>query len=202
MKLYYAPGVCSLAPHIALREAGLPPDVVKVDIRAKKTESGDDYFTINPKGYVPTLQLDSGETLTEVPAILQYVADLKPETKLAPAAGTMERYRLIEWLNFVATEIHKQFSPFYNPKLPPEWRDNQVTVLGRRFGVLQEHLSQHPYLMGEAFTIADCYLFAVLRWHERFKIDISPWPALVAYLQRVTARPAVQAALKAEGLLP
>jgi len=202
MKLYYTPGTCSLASHIAIREAGLPIEIVKVDLKAKTTERGEDYLKINPKGYVATLVLDDGEILTEAPAILQYVADLKPESKLAPPAGTLERYRLIEWLNFVATEIHKQFSPFFNPKLPPEWRENQVAVLGKRFAVLAETLGKKPYLMGETFTVADCYLFTVLRWHQKFNVDISPWPALGEYLKRVAARPAVQETLKTEGLIP
>ena len=200
MKLYYVPGVCSLAAHITLRESGLPFTLDKMDRDTRVTESGENYLLANPKGSVPALRLDNGEILTEVGVILQYIADQAPPSGLAPAAGSMERYRLMEWLNYIATEVHKQFSPFFNPKLPPEWRDNQLGVLARRFDYLTQRLGQQPYLMGERFTIADAYLFVVLRWCARLKIDLGPWPALTEYLARITARPAVQAALKAEGL--
>jgi len=201
MKLYYVPGVCSLAAHIALREAGLPFTLDKVDRETRVAESGENYLLANPKGSVPALRLDSGEVLTEVGVILQYIADQVPHSGLAPAAGTMERYRLMEWLNYIATEVHKQFSPFFNPKLPPEWRDNQLAVLAKRFDFLSGRLGNRPYLLGEHFTIADPYLYVVLRWSARLKVDLSPWPALTAYLARVAARPAVQAALAAERLV-
>lgn len=200
MKLYYVPGVCSLASHIALREAGLDFELDRMDRETRRTESGEDYLQVNPKGSVPALRLDNGEVLTEGAVILQYIADQKPQSGLAPAAGSMERYRLAEWLNYVATEVHKQYSPLFNPKLPPEWRENQLNVLAKRFDYLSERLGSRPYLLGERFTIADAYLFVVLRWSARLKVDLSPWPALTAYLARVAARPAVQAALKAEGL--
>jgi len=200
MKLYYVPGACSLAPHIALREAGLAFELDKMDPATRRTEKGEDYTQVNPKGYVPTLRLDNGEVLTEAAVILQYVADQKPGAGLAPAAGTLERYRLHEWLNFVATEVHKQFSPFFNPKLTPEWKDNQLTLLGRRFDTLAKHLGHQPYLMGDRFTVADAYLFTILSWSKLFQVDLGKWPALTEYLGRIAARPAVQAALKAEGL--
>jgi glutathione S-transferase len=200
MKLYYVPGACSLAPHIALREAGLAFELDRMDPATRRTEKGEDYTQVNPKGYVPTLRLDNGEVLTEAAVILQYVADQKPGAGLAPAAGTLERYRLHEWLNFVATEVHKQFSPFFNPKLTPEWKDNQLTLLGRRFDTLAKHLGHQPYLMGDRFTVADAYLFTILSWSKLFQVDLGKWPALTEYLGRIAARPAVQAALKAEGL--
>jgi glutathione S-transferase len=200
MKLYYVPGVCSLASHIALREASLPFTLDKMDRETRITESGENYLQLNPKGSVPALRLDNGEVLTEGAVILQYIADRAPQSGLAPAAGTMERYRLMEWLNYIATEVHKQFSPLFNPKLPPEWRENQLSVLAKRFDALSERLGKQPYLMGERFTVADAYLYVVLRWSARLKIDLSAWPVLTSYLARVTARPAVAAALQAEGL--
>lgn len=200
MKLYYVPGVCSLAAHIALRESGLPFTLDKMDRDTRVTEAGENYLLANPKGSVPALRLDNGEVLTEVGVILQYIADQAPQSGLAPAAGSMERYRLMEWLNYIATEVHKQFSPFFNPKLPPEWRDNQLGVLAKRFDYLTQRLGQQPYLMGERFTVADAYLFVVLRWCARLKIDLGTWPVLAEYQARITARPATQAALKAEGL--
>lgn len=200
MKLYYVPGVCSLASHIALRESGLAFTLDRMDRETRRTESGENYAEVNPKGPVPALRLDNGEVLTEGAVILQYIADRTPQSGLAPAAGTMERYRLLEWLNYVATDVHKQFSPLFNPKLPAEWRDNQLAVLAKRFDYLSERLSGQPYLMGERFTVADAYLFVVLRWCTRFKIDLAPWPTLTDYLARIAARPAVAAALQAEGL--
>lgn len=201
MKLYYVPGVCSLASHIALREADLPFTLDKMDRDTRITESGENYLQLNPKGSVPALRLDNGEVLTEGAIILQYIADQAPQSGLAPAAGTMERYRLMEWLNYIATEVHKQYSPLFNPKLPPEWRENQVNVLTKRFDHLTERLGNRPYLMGERFTVADAYLFVVLRWSARLRIDLSAWPVLTAYLARVAARPPVAAALQAEGLV-
>ena len=201
MKLYFFPGACSMAPHIALREAGLSFDIDKMDPGTRRTESGEDYLKVNPKGSVPALRLDNGEVLTEAAVILQYIADQKPDSGLAPAAGGMARYRLAEWLNYISSEIHKQLSPFFNPRLPPEWRENQVNLLSKRFDFLSDRLKSHPYLMGDHFTVADSYLFTVLNWSNHLKIDLSKWPALTDYLGRIAGRPAVQAALKSEGLV-
>ncbi len=201
MKLYYSPGACSLSPHIVLREAGLSFEVEKVDLRTKKTESGKDFTAINSKGYVPALQLDDGSLLTEGPAIVQYIADKAPQSKLAPAHGTMERYRLQELLNFISTEIHKGFSPLFNPSYPEEVKKTFRENLGKRFDHLNGPLEKGPFLMGEQFTVADAYLFTVLNWCKWVDIDLSKWPVLQAYQGRVAARPHVQAALKAEGLL-
>jgi glutathione S-transferase len=201
MKLYYSPGACSLSPHIVLREAGLSFEIEKVDLRTKKTESGKDFTAINPKGYVPALQLDDGSLLTEGPAIVQYIADKAPQSKLAPAHGTMERYRLQELLNFISTEIHKGFSPLFNPSYPEEVKKTFRENLGKRFDNLNGPLEKGPFLMGEQFTVADAYLFTVLNWCQWVNIDLSKWPVLQAYQGRVAARPHVQAALKAEGLL-
>ena len=200
MKLYYSPGACSMAPHIALREAGARFDLEKVDIPNKKTADGGDYWQVNPKGYVPALALDDGQVLTEVPVILQYLADQKPETGLAPAYGSRERYRLMEWLNFAATEVHKQLGALFNPKVTPEMREVQLGVIERRFNALEKMLAERAYAMGERFSIADAYLFTVLRWTNVHKIDVSRWPNIKAYLERVRNRPKVQETLKAEGL--
>jgi len=200
MKLYYVPGTCSLAPHIALREAGLDFELDRMDPATRRTANGEDYLKVNPKASVPALRLDNGEVLTEAAVILQYIADQKPDSGLAPAAGRMERYRLMEWLNYISSELHKQLGPFFNPKLPPEWRENQLNVLSARFTILNKRLTNQPYLMGDGFTVADAYLFVVLRWTILFKLDLGKWPALTGFLARVAARPAVQAALQAEGL--
>lgn len=200
MKLYYSPGACSLSPHIVLCEAGLPHELVKVDLKTKKTEHGDDFNTINPKGYVPTLVLDGGEVLTEGPAIVQYLADLAPAKGLAPAAGTLDRVRLQEWLNFISTEVHKGFSPLFR-NAPDEWQVVVRAALANRFSHLAAVLEKQPYLMGEAFSIADAYLFTVLNWSKWVKIDLTPWPALLAYQARIAGRAGVQQALKKEGLL-
>ncbi|HUR42116.1 MAG TPA: glutathione transferase GstA [Verrucomicrobiae bacterium] len=200
MKLFYSPGACSLSPHIVAREAGLALDLEKVDLKAKKTASGADYRAINPKGYVPALQLDDGTVLTEGPAIVQYLADQAPVTGLAPANGSLARYRLQEWLNFISTEIHKQFSPLFNPAATPEVRQAQVEKLGQRFDWLEPQLAGGQFLMGERFTAADAYLFTVVNWAGVVKMDLSKWPNLTAYRKRVGERPAVQAALRAEGL--
>lgn len=200
MKLYFSPGACSTAPHICLREAGLTFALEKVDLRAKKTESGGDYLKVNPKGYVPALQLDNDEVLTETAVILQYIADQKPEAGLAPRFGTMERYRLMEWLNFCAAEIHKTLGALYNPNVTPEWRENQVTLFGRRAGFLSEKLDGKQYLMGDKFAVVDAYLFTLLNWTNFLKVDMSRWPKLQDYKSRVAARPAVKETLRAEGL--
>lgn len=200
MKLYYSPGACSLSPHIVLCEAGLPHELVKVDLKTKKTEQGDDFNAINAKGYVPTLVTDGGEVLTEGPAIVQYLADLAPAKNLAPAAGTMARVRLQEWLNFISTELHKGFgSLFRNP--PAEWQEVVRSTLAARCTYLAGVLEKQPYLLGEQFSVADAYLFTILNWSQWLKIDLAPWPALGAYQARIAARPGVQQALKKEGLL-
>ncbi len=201
MKLYYTPGTCSLSPHIALREAGLSFEMEKVDIGTKKTGTGKDFLAINPKGYVPALQLDDGSLLTEGPAIVQYIADKAPQSKLAPANGTPERYRLQEWLNFISTELHKGFSPLFNPTYPEDAKKIVTENLFKRFDYLNTFLEKGPYLTGEQFTVADAYLFTVLGWTAFVKIDLGRWPVLKAYHARVAGRPNVQAALKAEGLL-
>lgn len=201
MKLYYAPGVCSLSPHIALEEAGLKHTLVKTDIRAKKIDGGSDYTTINPLGYVPALGLDDGTILTEGPAIVQYIADQAPEKKLAPANGTPARYRLQSWLNFISTEMHKGFSPLFNAQMPDAAKQLARERLAGRFAYLEGHLAKNAYLMGEAFSVADAYCFTVLRWTVPSKIDLAPYPNLQAYMKRVEARPGVQAAMKAEGLI-
>ena len=201
MKLYFYPGACSMAPHIVLREAGYQFDLDKVDLAKKQTASGEDYTKVNPKGYVPALRLDDGQVLTEAGAILQYLADHKPEAGLAPKAGTMERYRLMEWLNFIASELHKSLGALFNPKITPEWKDNQVALFGRRCDVLARTLDGKPYLMGDKFSVADAYLFTILGWANLFKLDMSKWPALQSYVTRIAARPAVKEAMKAEGLI-
>jgi glutathione S-transferase len=202
MELYYFPGACSLACHIALREAGFTFDIEKVDTKAKKTETGADYLAVNPKAYVPTLALDNGQRLSEAAVILQYIADQKPDAKLAPAPGTPERYRLLEWLNFIATELHKGHTPlFCHASLPDASKQVFKDDLAMRFDYLATELERKPYLLGDQFTVADAYLFTVLNWPRYVGIDIGKWPALKAYQQRVGARPAVQAAMKAEGLI-
>jgi len=202
MKLYYSPGACSLSPHIVLREGGFDFRLERVDLQSAVTETGTDYKAINPNGYVPALQLDDGQVLTEGPAIVQYLADQVPEKRLAPPAGTMERYRLMEWLNFISTELHKGFGALFNPKLPDETKAVIKSQLVSRIEHVNQLLSGKTYAMGETFTVADAYLFTVLGWGKYVGIDLSPWPVLTAYLGRVGARPAVQAALAAEGLIP
>lgn len=198
MKLYYSPGSCALSPHIVLCEAGLPHSALKVDLKTKKVEDGSDYLAVNPKGYVPALQLDDGQTLTEGPAIVQYLADKAPDSNLAPANGTMERYRLQEWLNFISTELHKQFSNFFNPICSDEMKDATKKKLAGRYAYIGEKLAGHDYLTGKAFTAADAYLFVTLRWAQKFEV---PLPDNVkAYFDRVAARPNVQEALKVQGL--
>jgi glutathione S-transferase len=201
MKLYYSPGACSLSPHIALAEAGLPHDLAKVDLKTHRTADGTDYYTVNGKGSVPLLELDDGQRLTEGPAIVQYVADRNPASGLAPAAGTMERYRLQEWLNFVSTELHKSFSPLFDGAVPGEYKDMVRERLGTRFDWLSAQLEGKDYLMGARFTVADGYLFTVLNWCQWVGLDLAKWPVLAAYVARVVARPRVQEAMKAEGLL-
>ncbi|AVS86433.1 glutathione transferase GstA [Paracidovorax avenae] len=198
MKLYYAPYTCSLSPHIVLRELGLPFDLVKVDNKTHRTADGRDFLAINPKGYVAALELDGGQVLTEGPAIVQYLADLQPESGLAPAAGTWERVRLQEWLNFVTSEVHAGSAPLFHAALPEEAKGFFRTKLFQRFDFLQATLARQDYLAGAAFSVADAYLFTVLGWCRFFSIDLGRWPALQAYVRRISARPAVQAALRAE----
>ncbi len=200
MKLYYSPGACSLSPHIVLRELGIPVELVKVDLASKKEADGTDYRTRNPKGYVPALQLDNGELLTEGVAIVQYLADRMPEKNLAPANGTLERYRLQEMLNFISTEIHKSFSPLFDPKAVPEWKQAVTKRLADCFDLLTKNLDGKDYLFGKQFTVADAYLFTVLNWTNFVGYDTVKWPVLQAFMARVASRPAVQATLKTEGL--
>ena len=201
MKLYYAPGACSLSPHIVAREAGIDLKLDKVDLfGTRKTESGRDFNTVNPKGYVPALELDDGQVLTEGPVIVQYLADRKPESGLAPPPGTLERYRLQEALGFINSEIHKSYGPLFNPKISPERRQEQLDTLRKRFSLVDKMLSGKKYLLGERFTVADAYLFVMVSWADFVKLDISEFANVLAFQKRVGARPAVQAALKAEGL--
>ncbi|MFT4191025.1 MAG: glutathione transferase GstA [Comamonas sp.] len=200
MKLYYAPYTCSLSPHIVLRELGLPFELVKVDNKTKQTADGRDFRTINPKGYVATLELDDGQVLTEGPAIVQYLADLQPESGLAPAAGTWARVRLQEWLNFVTSEIHAGSAPLFNAALPEEAQTFFREKLFRRFDFLQDTLARQDYLTGASFSVADAYLFTVLGWCKFFKIDLSRWPAIAAYSKTIGKRPAVRQALQVEAM--
>ena len=201
MKLYYSPGACSLSPHIVMREAGIPVQLVKVELSTKKTEDGGDFKAINTKGYVPTLELPDGQRLTEGPAIVQYLADQAPTRGLAPANGTIERSRLQEWLNFISTELHKQFSPLFDPACEESLKTRQIQKLGGRFDWIVKQLGNRDYLMGSAFTAADAYFYTMLTWCGHVGIDLSKWPALGAYKTRVEQRPQVREALKAEGLL-
>ena len=200
MKLYYFPGACSFAPHLVAREAGIPLDLEKVDLGSKRTASGEDYATVNPKGYVPALRLDDGSVLTEVSALIQYLADLAPASGLIPAAGTMARYRVLEWIGYIATEIHKGFGPLWNAKLAPEARAAAVTALAHRLDLVEEALSRQPFLTGQAFGVADAYLFTVVSWAPWVKLDMAPWPKLRDFVARIGARPKVQEAQAAEGL--
>jgi glutathione S-transferase len=201
MKLYYAPGACSLSPHIVARELGIPVELKKVNTKDKTVEDGGDYRKVNARGYVPALELDDGQVLTEGPAIVQYLADRKPEAGLAPKNGTFERYRLQEWLNFLTSEIHKQFSPLFRPNTPEEYKTILKENLAARFDWLDRELAGRDYLMGKQFSVADAYAFVLLGWTRPLKIDLARWPNLVAFQQRVGARPRVQEALQAEGLL-
>jgi glutathione S-transferase len=201
VKLYLSPGACSLSPHIVLREAGLPFDVETVDLATKRTKSGGDYRSVNPKGYVPALEIEGGQVLTEGPAIVQYLADQKPASRLAPPAGSMDRYRLQEWLNFIAAELHKSFGSLFNPKTPEAYKELAKGNIAGRFDLLGRSLQGKDYLMGSTFTVADAYLFTILTWAPHLGFDLAKWPALAAYAERVRARPAVKAALDAEAKL-
>lgn len=201
MDLYFSPGACSLAPHIVAHEAGIAVTPVRVDLRAKKLADGADFNAINAKGYVPALKTDDGMVLTEVGAILQYLGDLKPASGLMPKAGTPERYKQLEWLSFISSEVHKNIGSFFNPAQTAEWRKGVEAILERRLGWLEKELGDKPYLSGEAFTAADAYLFVVLNWTKMTGYDLDRFPGLVAFRARVAARPQVLAALKAEGLI-
>jgi glutathione S-transferase len=201
MKLYYSPGACSLSPHIALLEAGLPYDLVKVDLRAKKLENGEDYLKINPKGQVPALALDTGELVTEGPVIVQKIADQAKDKNLAPARDTAERYKLQEWLNFVTAELHKNFSPLFSPILSDDTKAFFKDRLLAKFKYIDSQLAGRDYLMGQQFTVADGYLFVMLAWADRLNIDLSGFQNLMAYKARVATRPKVKEALTKEGLL-
>lgn len=200
MKLYYAPGACSLAPHIVLNELGVPFETEAVNLKVHKLSDGSDFYTVNPKGYVPVLGLDDGQALTEIAAILQYLGDLKPEAKLIPAAGTMERYRVIEWLTFISSELHKSFGPLFNPALPEAARKIFLDKLVRRFELLDKHLAGKSYLMGEQYTVADAYAYTILSWKDAFKLDIGKWKDLEAYIRRNAARRQVREAVHSEKL--
>jgi glutathione S-transferase len=200
MKLYYSPGACSLSPHIVIRELGLPVELEKTDLGAKKTAKGVDFLTINPKGQVPTLELDDGQVLTEGPAIVQYLADRKPEAGLLPAVGSMDRYRVQEWLNHITSELHKSYTPLFNPNVPEEYKTIARANLAKRYRRIDELLKGKSYLMGDRFTVADAYLFTVTNWAGHVAVDLTEFPNLQAFQKRVAERAGVKEALKAEGL--
>ncbi|NMM38749.1 MAG: glutathione transferase GstA [Glaciimonas sp.] len=201
MKLYFSPGACSLSPHIVLCEAGLVFETEKVNLSKKITAGGKDYKTINPKGSVPALQLDDGQILTEGPAIVQYIADLVPEKQLAPVAGSMARYRLMESLNFISSELHKGFSPLFNSEVPELSKQMARDALAVRFDIVAHQLESAEYLLGGQFTVADAYLFTILNWTGMLQFDMHRWPVIATYQARVAARPGVRAAMLAEGLI-
>jgi glutathione S-transferase len=201
MKLFYTSGACSLSPHIVAHEAGIELRLQKVDLKTKTVAAEGDFLAINPKGYVPALELDDGQILTEGPVIVQYLADLKPERRLAPPAGTLARYRLQEWLVYINSELHKTYSPLFRPETPAQTRTERQAYLARRYALIEKELAGHPYLLGDDFTVADAYLFTVTSWAAHVKLDLTPFPNIRAFQERIAARPAVKAALKAEGLL-
>lgn len=200
MKLYYSPGACSLSPHIVAREAGIELAFEKVDTKTKRTENGRDFLEINPKGYVPALELDNGDVLTEGPTIVQYLADHTRGATLVPANGTMERYRLQEMLGYINSEIHKSYSPLFRPETPAEVRDERKAYLRKRYALLDKRLAEQSFLLGEQFSVADAYLFTVTNWADHVGLDLAEFAAVNALQRRVAARPAVQAALQFEGL--
>ncbi|CAM8623435.1 Gst Glutathione S-transferase [Comamonadaceae bacterium] len=201
MKLYFSQGACSLSPHIVMHEAGLAFEAIPAPTKTHQLPDGTDFYTINPLGYVPYLTLDDGRSLHEGPAIVQYLADLVPEKKLAPANGTFERYKLQEWLTFIGTELHKSFSPLFNPAAPAETKEQSKQSLAKRLAWVDSELAGKDYLLGDQFTVADAYLFTVTNWARIVKVDISTYANLLAYRTRVSERPGVQAAMRAEGLL-
>ena len=201
MKLYYSPGACSLSPHIVAHELGTALSIEKVDTKTKRTETGRDYWQINPKGYVPALELDNGEVLTEGPAIVQYLADQKGNTQLAPANGTLARARLQEMLNYITSEIHKTYSPLFKDDTPEATREERKAYLTRRYEYIERILAKQQWLLGDHFTVADAYLFTVTRWATAVKLDLSGYPALLAFQERIAKRPGVQAAMLSEGLI-
>jgi len=201
MKLYYWPGACSLSPHIVSREAGIDLQLAQLDRAERKTADGTVLSSVNEKNQVPVLELDDGQKLTEGPVIVQYLADQKPAAGLVPPPGTMERYRVQEWLNFVTSELHKTFAPLFRPTTPDDFKATLRDLLGQRFDWIDKQLAGKQYLMGDKFTVADAHLFTVLRWSPRVGIDLGKWKNITAYLDRVEARPKVQEAMKAEGLL-
>jgi glutathione S-transferase len=201
MKLYYSPGACSLSPHIVLEEAGIAYEPVLASTKTHKLQDGTDYYTINPKGYVPLLELDNGERLSEGPAIVQYLADQVPAKKLAPVNGTMARYRLQEWLNFTTSEIHKTYSPIFNPATPEEYKTIARAKLQDRYRYVDNQLEGKSYLLGSDFSVADAYLFTVTNWAKNVGVDLSALKNVAAFMTRMAARPAVQQAMKAEGLI-
>lgn len=198
MKLYFAPDTCSLSPHIVLRELGLPFELIRVNNRTKRSADGKDFYQVNPKGYVAALMLDDGRVITEGAAIVQYLADLRPDTLLAPPGESFERVRLQEWLNFITSEIHAGSSPLFNPALPEAVKTLFRDKLRRRLDYLAQALNEHPFLLGECFSVADAYLFTVLRWMARFSIELKDWPSLTRYMALIARRKSVQAALAAE----
>lgn len=201
MKLYYSPGACSMAPHIALRELGLPFEAVQVDLGTHKLlKTGEDYYRINPKGYVPAIELDDGSLLTEDAAILQYLADRKPEAGLLAAPGSMQRYRTIEWLTFISSELHKGFSPLWKANMPEAAKKIALDRLKQRFELMDKHLADHDFLMGDKFTVADAYAYTIINWANFLKIDLGQWRNLQAYMRRVAMRPAVREITLAEKL--
>lgn len=201
MKLYYAPGACSLAPHIVLCELGLPHALAKVDLKSHTLADGSDFYAINPKGYVPVVELGNAQLLTEVAAIVQYLADLQPEAGLLPPAGTLERFRVQEWLSFIGSELHKSLGALFNPAITLEWRDAVLANVNKRLGFVNEELKGRHYLTGSQYSVADAYLFTILNWTGFMHIDLAPWPEVVAFQKRVAARPAVHQAMQVEGLV-
>ena len=201
MKLFYASGACSLSPHIVAREAGIELELQKVDLKSKTMSVEGDYLALNPKGYVPALQLDNGELLTEGAAIVQYLADLKPESRLAPSPTSFERYRLQEMLTFINSELHKSYSPLFNPATPAETRAERTAYLLRRYALIEKQLDGRQYLFGDTFTVADAYLFTVTNWARMVDVNLGQFPNLLAFQERAAARPGVQAAMRAEGLI-
>ena len=201
MKLYYAPGACSLAPHIVAHEAGIKLQLEKVDTKTKAMASGGDFRDITPKGYVPALQLDDGSILTEGPVVSQYLADLHPEAGLAPPAGTLPRYRVMEWLGYINSEIHKNYSPLFNPATSEETRKEKIDYLRKRYDLVEQRLATETFLANGQYSVADVYLFVVTNWARLVKLDLADFPNLLAFQKRIATRPAVQAALKAEGLV-